>query len=286
MARIIEAREGAARTTKRRNVRARIGGAILAGSLLAGAPVLAADMPVKAPVVVPAYSWSGFYLGAHAGYGWSRGNARLQPVLLGVPTTLAERDLEEIPEFYRVNASGFIGGGQIGFNQQMNRAVLGIEADLSYAGLKGTATAAGSATSGGPPVTRDFLVSESQRLNWLATLRARFGILTSDALLLYVTGGLAVGQIKESTFLSFSGLGGTTFIGTASSTRAGWTVGGGGEYRIGGNWTAKLEYLFFDLGRNTVRGIDTVSPNQPFQTQATFDFKGQLVRAGLNLKLN
>jgi len=247
---------------------------------------LAADMPVKAPIVATAYNWSGFYAGLHAGYGWGRARSALEAVISGVPTPFDTIDLEEIPGSFRIGSSGFVGGGQFGYNYQVDRFILGIEADLSCSGLKGDHTVTGLATSGGPPVTRAFTSSQSQRLDWLATFRGRLGYTLGDSRLLYATGGLVVGKVEDSTLLAFSGVGGTTFIGSASSTRTGWTVGGGAEHVMTRDWTVRVEYLYFELGGTSVNGIDTVSPNQPFQTRAHFEHNGHIVRAGLNWKLN
>lgn len=236
------------------------------------------------PNAAAADSWSGIYTGLHAGYGWGRTTSRLESVVNGVPISLPAVDLEEIPSSYRNSLSGFIGGAQIGYNHQMDRVVLGLESDISYFGMKSDATVTGFATSGGPPVTMPFISTQSQQMDWLATLRARLGYAASDALLLYASGGLAVGKVEDSTFLRFVGIGGTTFIGARSSTLAGWTAGGGAEYRLRGNWTVKVEYLYFDLGNTVVSGRDTVSPNQPFQTQAHFEHNGHIVRAGLNYR--
>jgi outer membrane immunogenic protein len=236
------------------------------------------------PNAAAADDWSGPYAGLHAGYGWGGTTARLESVLDGVPISLPALDLEEIPSTYRNSLSGFIGGIQIGYNHRIDRLVVGLETDFSYFGLKGNATASGLATSGTPSTTDPFTSAQSQRMDWLATLRARLGYAASDALLLYATGGLAVGKVEDSTLLRFFTIGGTTFFGARSSTLAGWTAGGGGEYRVGGNWTVKIEYLYFDLGDTVLPGIDVVSPNQPFQTRRHFEHSGHIVRAGLNYR--
>jgi outer membrane immunogenic protein len=257
------------------------------GSVVTGALASACAIALPATALAadpPTYGWSGLYAGLHAGYGWGRTKARLESVLNGVPVALPAVDLEEIPTNYRFNSSGFMGGAQVGFNHQVGRLILGIESDVSYSGLKGETTATGLVTSGGPPVTTPFISTQSHRMNWLATLRARFGYSPSEALLLYATGGLAVGNVTDSTLLQFVSLGGTTFFGARSLTLAGWTAGAGTEYRLGGNWTAKVEYLYFDLGDTTLSGRDVVSPNQPFQTQSHFDHSGHIVRIGLNYR--
>lgn len=233
---------------------------------------------------MPVHDWSGFYAGVHAGYGWSRPKSTLETLLNGTPLSLASQDLEEVPDSYRVRADGFVGGGQIGFNVQSSRTVFGIEADLSYSGLDGDVTAAGSVTSGGPPVTYDFRSTRSQKLEWLGTLRGRLGYTPSDSLLLYATGGLALGRVEDSMRLSFLGVGGSTFAGASAATRAGWTAGAGAEYRISGNLSAKLEYLYFDLGSSSLVGLDVNFPNQPFQTQSRFDHNGHIARVGLNYR--
>jgi outer membrane immunogenic protein len=96
---------------------------------------------------------------------------------------------------------------------------------------------------------------------WLGTVRGRLGY-AIDRFMPYVTGGLAVGDIKNN----ISG------IGSASDTKAGWTVGGGLEYAFNGPWSAKVEYLYVDLGRGgAIAGSDA-----KFQTN--------IVRAGLNYR--
>jgi outer membrane immunogenic protein len=242
----------------------------------------AADIPVKAPAAVPAiYSWSGFYVGAHAGYGWMRSDTSLDATNNGVPVPVAGAG--DVPDRFRINSSGFIGGGQVGINQQINRSVLGIEADVSYSAIKGGSTITGLAA--GMPI-RPFLSEQSQRLRWLATLRGRLGYLWTDAVLLYATGGLAIGRLVEQHHLQFSGPpGGTDYVGQpTSATRAGWTVGAGGEYRLGGNWTVKLEYLYFDLGKTTVVAIDAGFAGNPFQQRAHFDHTGHIARIGINYR--
>ena len=233
--------------------------------------------------VIPASAtepWTGFYVGLNAGYGWSRTNSSLEGLLYGTPTPFDD----EIPASYRISSNGFIGGGQIGYNFQINKAVLGIETDFAFSGIKGDATATGPVTSGSPPTTQDFISTRSQSLHWFSTLRGRLGYTPDNLLLLYATGGLAFGRYEDSMRLSFLGVGGSTFAGSETLTRTGWTLGGGVEYRISGNFTAKLEYLYFDLGSATLVGLDVKFPNQPFQSQSQFDHNGHLVRVGLNYK--
>ncbi len=254
--------------------------ALFAGVLAYGMGIAVAsadDRPGKA-YAMAGYTWTGFYAGVNAGYGWSRASSSLEYLFNGVPTPITSG----VPDSYRNDSSGFIGGGQVGYNYQISRAVLGIEADLSYSGIRGDNIVNGTTTASGFPFTS----TQSQNLKWLATLRGRIGYTPNDALLLYVTGGMAFGRVEDSSRLAFNTVGGTTYFGSNTSTRSGWTIGGGAEYVVSTNLTARLEYLYFDLGSTSVLGIDVTSPGNPFQTHTQLDHNGHIVRLGLNWKFS
>jgi outer membrane immunogenic protein len=160
----------------------------------------------KAPVVVPPYNWSGFYLGINGGYGFGRAK------------------WDGLPAKFDVN--GGMAGGQLGYNWQFGQFVYGLEGDGDWTNLRGTANPA------------DCSMECRTKNDFLTTARGRLGI-AADRLLPYVTGGLAVGDIKN-TVPGFTGI---------DKTNAGWTAGGGLEFALTGNWTAKAEYLYVDLGR-------------------------------------
>ena len=203
---------------------------ILAIGLLSGLstiPAVAADMPVKAPVRAPvevvAYNWTGFYVGAHVGGVW--GNKDLNRISLpGVPNAFQP--------FGSHDVSGLIGGGQIGFNWQTGRLVLGIEAQASWTNADG-----------------EHVIQPAQdtrartELNWLGTAAVRIGY-TWDRALLYLKGGVA--WVNEDYSLIQADTG--EILATASDTRWGWMVGAGAEMALSGNWSAKLEYNYMDLG--------------------------------------
>lgn len=171
----------------------------------------AADMrpppppPTRAPVLVPAYNWTGFYLGINGGYGFGRSTWD------GLPASF--------------DVKGGMAGGQLGYNWQFGQFVYGVEGDGDWTDLRGKANRA------------DCNVECQTRNDFLATARGRLGI-AADRWLPYVTGGLAVGDIKATV----PGLNGI------DKTNAGWTAGGGLEFALSGNWTAKAEYLYVDLG--------------------------------------
>jgi outer membrane immunogenic protein len=159
----------------------------------------------KAPAVPPPYNWTGFYMGINGGYGFGRSK------------------WDGLPASFDVN--GGMVGGQLGYNWQFGQFVYGVEGDGDWSHLRGTANFA------------DCTVGCQTRNDFLATARGRVGI-AADRWLPYVTGGLAVGDIK-ATVPDFTGI---------NKTNAGWTVGGGLEFALSGNWTAKAEYLYVDLG--------------------------------------
>ena len=222
---------------------------ITAVTSLLATSAFAADLPVKtytkAPVYVePVYNWTGFYIGGNIGYSWGRSDdtSTLTNTAGTVLFTSADK----------TDLNGIVGGGQIGYNWQMQSWVWGLEADIQGSDEKGTRnficpTGVCTPTFGviavfpGPAVP----VALNQKIDWFGTVRARGGVLVTPKVLLYATGGLAYGEVDSGATI---GLVPTAFPST-SSTNVGWTVGAGIEGAIGGNWTAKLEYLYVDLGK-------------------------------------
>jgi outer membrane immunogenic protein len=271
-----------------------------AASLLATG-ALAADLPVKAPVytkapvyVDPGYDWTGFYIGLNGGYSW--GNASNTFTAGALPVITGSQSMD-----------GWVFGGQAGYNWQFNKNwVFGIEGDIDATGQDGTATLGPNTAvtvvtplpgaRALPTITTTTTATGSldEKLPWLATLRGRIGVLPTDRVLLYVTGGLAVGEVRSNssvtttttTALSFGTPPGPTSVSAlagSSSTQAGWTIGAGIEGAISGNWSAKLEYLYVDLGTvsSTFAGV---APYAPLATSA--HVTDNILRAGINYKFN
>lgn len=150
--------------------------------------------------------------------------------------------------------SGGLVGGTVGYNYQFGQAVLGIEGDIDWADINGSTTNACALGC----KTND---------SWLSTVRGRLGY-AADRFMPYITGGAAFGDIRATT----PGLAGN------SATNAGWTLGGGIEAAIAGNVTAKIEYLYVDLGDFNcgiacgVSAVDNVS------------FHTNILRGGVNYR--
>lgn len=229
---------------------------ILAIALATGAATAAdlpraAPYPTKAPAyVAQVYNWTGFYVGAHAGWG----RVDLTSTVVAPPGFGT----------FGTDESGFLGGGQIGANYQMGQFVIGVEGDISWTdiGRTNTATALG------------ITVTESANVDFIGTLAARLGYAFGPAMI-YVKGGAA--WLDWSASATATGL----LVGTASygATETGWLVGGGVEYGLTPNWSAKLEYNYLDFGteRTTFGGalagtvIDT-------------DLSTHVVKAGINYR--
>jgi outer membrane immunogenic protein len=259
-----------------------VGALAIASALSLSANALAADMPVKAPpLTVPAYNWSGWYAGANAGYGF-RSNATTDFSPLD-PGAIVRRSFVS-PQLSE-SRNGFLGGFQIGVNQQAGKLVYGLEADLDYGQIKGGAT--------GPAIViflpSTITTSTEMKLDWFGTVRGRLGMAAFDRSLIYATGGLAYGRATSSA--SFVDTGScalrSNFCSFASTQKwmAGWTLGAGWEYAFAAKWSAKLEYLYYDLGTIT----NTMTPANG-STGVTFGsstrINGNIVRAGLNYKFN
>jgi outer membrane immunogenic protein len=283
----------------RRIIRTGIGLLALAGAMH---PAAAADLQVKAPVfkappVVAVWSWTGFYAGLNVGYSFGRSGTTESFYDSGTGALLSSID-------NRFNMNGAIGGGQVGYNWQFNNWVVGIEADFQGSGQKGSSTVACASAIcsapcpgpicgqkkydpvGGGPVTE----SLTEKLTWFGTVRGRFGVTVTPTVLAYVTGGLAYGEVKSD--LNVAGTNCLTPVSALfgnSTTKAGWTVGGGLEGQIVGNWTAKVEYLYIDLGTVTSGTLVTpvVAPSRGLlATNISSHVTDNIARIGINYKFD
>jgi outer membrane immunogenic protein len=232
---------------------------------------------MAAPVVAPVYNWTGLYVGLHAGYGWADADGSVTYT----PSPAAFGPAGVAPFSFSHDADGFMAGGQIGFNYQIANWVVGIEADLSWSDING-GVALGPLTTfpGLVPIVGSTYTS-AYDMNWFGTVRGRLGFAANN-LLIYVTGGLAYADIDYTTTAFFPATG-NLFVGTASSTEAGWTFGGGFEWGLAPNWSVKAEYLYYDLGDTTVVGSATTAP-PAFTTVSTIDNSGHIIRVGVNYR--
>lgn len=275
-----------------------LAGFVLAGVVSSGT-ASAADMPLKAPALQVSDRWSGWYLGVNGGYGDPSGidiGASNSGTGAGALATNARAsNTLAIPGNLKTDPRGGVGGGQIGYNWRLGpQWLIGLETDFDYANIQGSDLRMGASTNGTTlfnTFASTATVAGSQNTNWLGTFRGRVGALLSDNFLLYATGGLAYAHISASTALSETGcnaFAGCTTVaggGAASSTRAGWTVGGGAEWSLNRNWSVKAEYLYVHLGNLTYANSALVFPAfSVVNTTSTAHFNTNLGRLGVNYK--
>jgi outer membrane immunogenic protein len=257
---------------------------------LLASPVMAADMPVKTslpPPAAPAFSWTGVYFGLNAGW-LGANNSLVNQATPGVDPNVNPQELAALAglatgDFSLGNKSGFIGGAEIGYNYQFNNWVAGIEADIQ--GIAGQAVN-GSITSNTATGLSSVLTG-SMDTRWLGTLRGRLGVLPAPTVLVYGTGGLAYSEVQATTSLTQSDSSGFSGSGTGDDFAylvTGWTAGGGVEWMFTQNWSAKLEYLHYDLGTTsfTWQASDNTNGGVYQNETTTFRNQGNIVRVGLN----
>jgi outer membrane immunogenic protein len=217
-------------------------------ALAADLPQPAAAPPPQAPAYVPppVYNWTGFYVGINGGWGFGNANWT-SPLGSGSD-----------------NDNGGVVGGTVGGNFQTGAFVFGAEGDWDYSGIN-TGTSNSVCKISGTCQTGN---------TWLSTLRGRAGF-AADRTLFFLTAGGVFGNVQS------------TFAGaTTTHTQAGWTAGLGVEYAFAQNWTAKVEYLYADLGSTTANcslaGCLAANAGKPIN--ASVSLTDSLVRVGVNFK--
>ncbi len=220
----------------------------------------AADLPRRMPApeyIAPAFSWTGFYIGAHTGVAMGKTSTSNNAPYNGF-------DAGGTPLSYNLNPVSIFGGGQVGYNWQYGAWVFGVEGDFGYLGLNDSISAAP-----GSYVDVNY--------GWYGTMTGRLGVAVYDRLLTYVKGGATVASITNSAG-ALNGVGALVPADYSESkkTRWGWTVGTGFEYALNQNWSVKSEYLYMDFGKFNTTNIDG----------DTFTHKNQVhsLKVGLNYR--
>ena len=256
--------------------------ALFTAALVAtAASASAADLPMRSPPPMPyypapVYSWTGFYVGANLGGAFDNKSGALVPNGFLAPVATSSRGSD----------SGFIGGGQAGYNWQNGTFVYGVETDIDYINLGGS----GSTSTASANFNSTTLTTRRQDGDgFLGTFRGRLGYAGFDRTLLYVTGGLAYGDFgsryTSATFTNGLGLTTATYgVDNNDDVRVGWTIGAGLEYAITPNISLKGEYLYADLGRKNYTLVGTSSGTQGTSFSAHSDGSTSIARVGLNYK--
>jgi outer membrane immunogenic protein len=253
-------------------------GAFATGAFAADLPSAA---PAPAPYVaapVPVFTWTGFYIGVNAGAAF---NGSLHPVFYpgvgfaGVPAPLRPGS---------TNTAGFTGGGQLGYNWQVNQFVFGLEGDLDYLDRANVNGTYGTTNVNGGGF---YTLAGGRRDALFGTIRGRVGWAV-DRALFYVTGGVAFGGNSAPNSIAFSTTPGGAACATCTYTAngnhnsdVGEVLGGGVEYAFTPNWTGKVEYLHTFYNNRTVTYTNSIG--QTFASNG-YKFDTNIIRVGLNYK--
>jgi len=303
-------------------------------AMLAATSAIAADLPSRkaAPEAIllapqSAYSWTGFYAGVTAGVGGSGDKAKAtafgpcpqnfctgtagQPAVANDWVNVIGIGNPGLP-FGTLSGQSIVGAGgfTLGFNQQVNQFVYGLEGDVTFLSNRQSHATSNSAnyvdagyySGANSAISGRFSGNASPTA--IGTARLRFGV-AMDRTLLFATGGLAIGSVRSSTAYSYNGLaninfgGGNSYnivsaanlAGSNTQTRVGWTLGAGVEHAIDDHLTIKADVLYYDLGNVKTVAAGSYSDvgygkstgaTQAYQ--ATHQINGVLARAGLNYK--
>ncbi len=258
----------------------------LATALLGGA-ALAADLPTKKapPAFVPpppVVSWTGFYIGVNGGYAGDQFKYPFSGYLDdGADPIINGGGSADL------TSSGFLGGVQAGYNYQFATSwVGGIEADIDATSITGkVSVGAGGVYDVDLPWSASAAAKSEQ--SYLGTARLRLGYLITPQFLVFGTGGLAYAQVKTSADLGYNIDGDSgAFSWSKNTTHTGWTVGGGAEYKINNNWSFKTEYLYVDLGTQTLLSGGGGDDPYTYAYSLKIHPTDNVVRAGLNYTFN
>jgi outer membrane immunogenic protein len=268
-------------TAIRQIVIALFGTAALSVACASGA--MAADMPaqtyVKAPsMVAPAFGWSGFYIGGHAGADFRRNaDATVDPAD-ALTTTHFGPNLTNgfFPRSYGASGTGFVGGVQLGYNWQMQNFVFGVETDFSGSTAKAHQDII---FPGIPAVLASSAGTFDAKVLWFGTTRARVGVLLDPRVLTYATGGVAYGSVRRQFSFGFPAVGPIeqTFA-DHTDTSWGWTAGAGIEWAVADHVTIRGEYQFVRLdGKNSATNSTAGFCNTIPALSCNFNVNGQAI---------
>lgn len=250
------------------------------------ATILVGTLAWCLPAQAQGVDWSGAYIGGFVGAAWTdrtiaadltgewnnplnplnqTDRAALLPVLNGGKTI-----------------TGAIGGAAAGYNWLVDQLLLGVEADYSAVG--GSDSTTGTVTAVSP-----YRVETSTDVDWVATFRGRLGF-TYERSLVYVTGGLAVGEPRLTQTIAQLNF---PYVETAalSSTKAGWVLGAGLEHALDSEWSLRLQYLHVDLGSQSTATAGVCPPPnvaicEVYTGSRKVDFALDSVTAGINYRFN
>ncbi len=243
------------------------------------APAIAADLPVAMPVkatFAQRFTWTSCYIGMHGGGSWMNNDVTDPVLLVQDNVNLGGTGFTTVgPTTVGVKESGGVVGGQLGCDYQFpSNIVLGVEGSASGSTMKGTTL---FALPDSPPDTALLTV----KTDFIPALTGRVGY-AADNFLFYAKGGVAWASSKYSLTGTFGAAGtivpGIPFDFEGLSFRTGWTAGAGVEWAFAQDWSARLEYDYYDFGTFTATMNDVANGPGPLSFKTTM----QTVKLGVN----
>lgn len=226
--------------------------------------------------------WPSIYAGINWGYGTNQNNSSISP------TTASAENLtfnyKATPLKLNIQDSGFIAGGQVGYNWYKNFNLIGLEADLDYSQISGS-------HGSGSEIAEETIITTSmdKKTDWISTTRVRAGRFIWDEILVYITPGIAFGKTKlafnENQVDIRCAEGTVCTTGDKSKIKAGWSLGGGIEYQISEQLAMKAEYLHLALGNFNLNVFGKNGLGSAINYKLSSNFRFETMRFGINYKL-
>lgn len=257
--------------------------AILA-AFIGATSVEAADKTLRAPpppvAIETPVGWGGFYMGAFAGYGWGATPATIE--LASATMALFPPIIPTIEQAgsNKIKWAGALIGLSGGYNFMLGENLLaGVEGDLTVPFMSGRARTGGIV----PIFNGPFSFDQTTSMDWMSTLRARMGLVLTDRAMAYVTGGLALAQLRHSS--DFADVFSEYEFFRLRANKVGWTLGGGLEYAFTPNWSAKIEYLHAAFGGASDMGYSILNDGSiAWVHHKLRDTSIDMVRVGVNYR--
>lgn len=202
--------------------------------------------PVRA--ATDSETWKGWYVGVYGGGTFNRSDVATSTIYSSTGY-LAQASVTAINTagVQQIKPNGFTGGGTFGYNHQTGALVVG--AELDFGAMNANEGVSSGATYPCCSLTR-FTINQATKTRWLLTARPRLGVAVGNAMI-YGTGGLAVTDVNYAATFTDT-YANATESAAFKKNKAGWTLGGGAEFKIGSNWSVKGEYLYADFGSTSV----------------------------------
>jgi len=260
-------------------------------ALVLGQAAVGADLATKVPEIprMAAPSWTGFYLGGHAGWAWTSNASATQTVTFSAP---APGGLLSAPNSSNLDGDGPVVGLHAGYNYQVGSWLMGVEGDISGTKLSASQTSPVLTFFNVPPICTPAgstcgSATLAENIRWLGSVRGRLGYAWGPSLF-YVTGGAAWANVSRNATMFNSLIPSSNFPVSATSNQLGAVVGAGYEWMLSSNWLLRGEFLHYMFKQSsTLSNTLTIGAGNDFTANNSWShFNVNVARLGLSYKFN